>query len=165
MVTGGSLGIARMRSFACYPAAVHLITCLAEPDQVGWDRLAPVSIIRPTPTASVRLLARSAVARPGDGGGGPGTGMFGVYQSSRNRSVRHRSIWRNKFGCNRFRSVRAGMDARDAIAAARVHSEATRSATTRPNITPSRGGRVDRLVRGGSTLIEHLPRGLLRPPT
>ncbi len=63
----------------------------------------------------------------------------------------------------RFRSVRAGMDAGDAIAAAQSHQEATHPAThTDPNIRPhARWTRRSVWCRDsfGNTLIEHLPRG------
>lgn len=102
---------------------------------------------------------RRPIARPGDGRWrSPGTGAFRCLPRAHRSRRRHRSVWRNKFGCNRFRSVRAGDGRRGCDRrGARVHR---RKRPTRrlhdPNIRPH--ARWTRRSSGAGILRQHVDR-------
>ncbi len=145
---------------------VHLITCLAEPDPSWWDRLAPVSH-HPANSDGFGALARRIAGRSLGlvmaGGGARGLAHFGVYQELTEAGVVIDRFGGTSSGAIASAAFALGMDAGDAIAAARefIAGSDPLGDYTIPISALTRGGRVDRLVQGffGNTLIEHLPRG------
>lgn len=145
---------------------MHLITCLAEPDPSWWDRLAPVSH-HPANSDGFGALARRIAGRSLGlvmaGGGARGLAHFGVYQELTEAGVVIDRFGGTSSGAIASAAFALGMDAGDAIAAARefIAGSDPLDDYTIPISALTRGGRVDRLVQGffGNTLIEHLPRG------
>ncbi|SON63582.1 putative NTE family protein [Mycobacterium simulans] len=145
---------------------VHLITCTAEPDPSWWDRLAPVSHHPATEDgfgALARRIAGRSLGLVMAGGGARGFAHFGVYEELTRAGVVIDRFGGTSSGAIASAAFALGMDAADAIAAARefmAYSDPLGDYTV-PAIALTRGGRVNRLIEEffGSTLIEHLPKG------
>nr|VTP02611.1 NTE family protein RssA [Mycobacterium riyadhense] len=145
---------------------VHLVTCTAEPDPSWWDRLAPVSHHPATEDgfgALARRIAGRSIGLVMAGGGARGFAHFGVYEELTRAGVVIDRFGGTSSGAIASAAFALGMDASDAIAAARefmAYSDPLGDYTI-PAVALTRGGRVNRLIEQffGSTLIEHLPKG------
>jgi NTE family protein len=142
---------------------VHLIT-MGEPDPSWWDLLHPVSH-HPANEDGLGALARRIAGRSLGlvmaGGGARGLAHFGVYEELTRAGVVIDRFGGTSSGAVASAAFALGMDARDAIAAAREIAQSNPLGDyTIPAVALMRGGRVDYLVERfvGSTLIEHLPR-------
>ncbi len=97
------------------------------------------------------------------GGGARGFAHFGVYEELTRAGVVIDRFGGTSSGAIASAAFALGMDASDAIAAARefmAYSDPLGDYTI-PAVALTRGGRVNRLIEQffGSTLIEHLPKG------
>ncbi|SOJ54753.1 putative NTE family protein [Mycobacterium simulans] len=145
---------------------VHLVTCTAEPDPSWWDRLAPVSHHPATEDgfgALARRIAGRSIGLVMAGGGARGFAHFGVYEELTRAGVVIDRFGGTSSGAIASAAFALGMDATDAIDAARefmAYSDPLGDYTI-PAVALTRGGRVNRLIEQffGSTLIEHLPKG------
>jgi NTE family protein len=144
---------------------VHLITNTVQPDPGWWDLLQPVSH-HPCNDDGIGALARRIAGRSLGlvmaGGGAWGLAHFGVYEELTRAGIVIDRFGGTSSGAIAAAALALGIDAEDAIAAARefIAQSNPLSDYAIPAIALTRGGRVDRLIREffGSTLIEHLPR-------
>jgi NTE family protein len=143
---------------------IHLVTCMVEPDPSWWDLLQPVSHHSANKDglgALARRIAGRSLGLVMAGGGARGLAHFGVYQELTRAGVVIDRFGGTSSGAIASAAFALGMDAQDAIAAAReiAQSNPLRDYTI-PAVALMRGGRVDYLVERfiGNTLIEHLPR-------
>ena len=143
---------------------IHLVTCMVEPDPSWWDLLQPVSHHSANKDglgAVARTIAGRSLGLVMAGGGARGLAHFGVYQELTRAGVVIDRFGGTSSGAIASAAFALGMDAQDAIAAAReiAQSNPLRDYTI-PAVALMRGGRVDYLVERfiGNTLIEHLPR-------
>jgi NTE family protein len=145
---------------------VHLLTCVVKADPSWWDLLQPVSH-HPADDDGIGALARRIAGRSlglvMGGGGARGLAHFGVYEELTRAGVVIDRFGGASIGAIAAAAFALGMDAREAIAEARKFLAQSNPIGdyTIPVVALARGGRVDRFVEryGGSTLIEHLPKG------
>lgn len=144
---------------------VHLVTCTVDPDPMWWDLLQPVSN-HPADDAGIGALARRIAGRSLGlvlaGGGARGLAHFGVYEELIRAGVVIDRFGGTSAGAIAAAAFALGLDAQDAIAAARQYmTRGNLLDYTIPAVAFTRGGRVDRLVESffGDILIEHLSRG------
>lgn len=145
---------------------VHLVACRREPDPSWWDLLHPVSHHRADDDGIAALARRIAGRSLGlvlAGGGARGLAHFGVYDELTRAGVVIDRFGGTSAGAIAAAAFAMGMDAQDAIAAARqfLGQGNPLGDYTIPAVAFTRGGRADRLVENfvGNTLIEHLPHG------
>jgi NTE family protein len=143
---------------------IHLVTCMVKPDPSWWDLLQPVSHHSANEDglgALARRIAGRSLGLVMAGGGARGLAHFGVYEELTRAGVVIDRFGGTSSGAIASAAFALGMDAQDAIAAAReiAQSNPLRDYTI-PAVALMRGGRVDYLVERfiGNTLIEHLPR-------
>jgi NTE family protein len=145
---------------------VHVVACRREPDPSWWDLLHPVSH-HPADDDGIGALARRIAGRSLGlvlaGGGARGLAHFGVYEELTRAGVVIDRFGGTSAGAIAAAAFALGMDAQEAIAAARqylAHGNPLGDYTI-PAVAFTRGVRVDRILESfvGNTLIEHLPHG------
>jgi NTE family protein len=151
-------------SLVTHGRPVHLLACGQEPDPGWWDVLNPISHHR-ADDAGIGALARRIAGRSLGlvlaGGGARGLSHFGVYEELTRAGVVIDRFGGTSAGAIAAAAFAVGMDAQEAIAAARKYLGQGNPLGdyTIPAVAFTRGARIDSLLESfvGNTLIEHLP--------
>ncbi|MDT5351169.1 MAG: hypothetical protein QOH91_4456 [Mycobacterium sp.] len=151
-------------SLVTHGRPVHLIATRSEPDPGWWDLLHPISHHRADDDgigALARRIAGRSLGLVLAGGGARGLSHFGVYEELTRSGVVIDRFGGTSAGAIAAAAFAVGMDAEEAIAAARKYLGQGNPLGdyTLPAVAFTRGQRIDSLLESfvGNTLIEHLP--------